>query len=166
MIYDVRIEPLPLMAMIDLKGGVEDIAPRLRRLGLAPPDANRASRSGALEVLRAAREHWLLRAPLEDEDRLLSALLEDVLASETLILPVSDAYAFFRIAGPDAREIMAIASPLQADACAFPADGATFTEAFNQKALVLQRPYGYDIAFERSYAQMAADYLSRINGGS
>ena len=165
MIYDVSIEPLPTMALIDLKGSAADIAPRLQRLVLCAPEASRVSRSGAVEVLRAAREHWLLRAPLEDEDRLLSALLEDTPAADTLVVAVSDAYAFFGIAGPHARAIMAIASPLHADPSAFPEDGATFTEAFGQKALVMRRPNGFDIAFERSYASMAADYFSRINGG-
>jgi len=164
-IYDVSIEPLPTMALIDLKGSASDIAPRLRRLGLSEPAPSRALRAGAVEVLRAAREHWLLRAPLEDEERLLSVLLEDAPAPDTLIVPVTDAYAFFGITGPHARQIMAIASPLHADPSAFPEDGATFTEAFGQKALVLRRPHGFQLACERSYAPMMADFFSRINGG-
>ncbi len=165
MIYDVCIDSLPTMALIDIKGNDSDIAPRLLRLGLCAPPASRWSRSGRLEVMRVGREHWLLRAPLEDEDQLLSTLLEDESAADTLVLPVSDAYVFFGITGPDARQIMSIASPLHADPSAFAEDGATFTEAFGQKALVMRRAQGFDIAFDRSYASMAADYFSRINGG-
>lgn len=165
MIYDVCIEPLPTMALIDIKGKSSDIAPRLLRLGLSEPAPSRALRAATVEVLRAAREHWLLRAPLEDEDRLLSSLLEDALAPDTLIVPVSDAYAFFGITGPHARQIMAIASPLNADPSVFPEDGATFTEAFGQKVLVLRRPDGFQLACERSYAPMMDDFFLRINGG-
>jgi sarcosine oxidase gamma subunit len=164
-IYDVCIEPLPTMALIDLKGSACDIAPRLQRLGLTEPAPSHALRADTVEVLRVAREHWLLRAPLQDEERLLSMLLEDAPAPDTLIVPVSDAYAFFGITGPHARQIMAIASPLNADPSAFPEDGATFTEAFGQKALVLGRPAGYQLAFERRYAPMMADFFLRINGG-
>jgi sarcosine oxidase gamma subunit len=164
-IYDVCIEPLPTMALIDLKGSACDIAPRLQRLGLTEPAPSHALRADTVEVLRVAREHWLLRAPLQDEECLLSALLEHEPAADTLVVPVSDAYAFFAITGPDARQIMAIASPLQADLSYFAENGATFTEAFGQKALVMRRSMGFDVAFERSYASMAAAFFSRINGG-
>ncbi len=163
MIYDVSIEPLPMVALVDLKGSAGDIAPRLRRLGLHQPAPGRASACGPVAVLRAAREHWLVRAPLDDEERLLATLLEDAAAAETLIVPVSDAYAFFGISGPHARQIMAIASPLDTDPSVFPADGATFTEAFGQKALVQRCATGFEIAFERSYASMVSDYFLRIN---
>ncbi len=164
MIYDASIKPLPTQAMIDLKGNADYFAVRLQRLGLSEPAPGRASSRGPLAVLRAAREHWLVRAPLDDEERLLAALLEDEAAADTLVVPVSDAYAFFGISGPDARQIMAIASPLDTDPAVFPADGACFTEAFGQKALVQRCSAGFEIAFERSYASMVSDYFSRING--
>ncbi len=165
MIYDVSINPLPMVALVDLKGSAGDIAPRLRRLGLWEPAPGRAAALGPIQVLRAAREHWLVRAPIEDEERLLSTLLEDAPAADTLVVPVSDAYAFFAISGPHARQVMAIASPLDTDPVVFPADGATFTEAFGQKALILRCAAGFEVAFERSYASMVSDYFSRINGG-
>ena len=166
MIYDVSIKPLPTVALVDLKGSARDISPRLQRLGLPEPAPGRAAALGAVAVVRAACEHWRVRGPLEDEERLLSTLLEDAAAADTLIVPVSDAYAFFGISGPHACQIMAIASPLDTDPAAFPADGATFTEAFGQKALVLRCISGFEVAFERSYAPMVSDYFSRITGGS
>lgn len=163
--YDVSIKPLPMLALVDLKGNAGDITPRLQRLGLSEPAPGRASAAGPVEALRVGRAHWLVRAPLEEEDRLLATLLEDTPEADTLVVPVSDAYAFFGISGPHARQLLAIASPLDTDPVAFPADGATFTEAFGQKALVMRRETGFEIAFERSYAPMVSDYFLRINGG-
>lgn len=165
MIYDVSIVPLPMQAVVDLKGDATGITSRLQRLGLSEPEPGHATTFGPVQVVRVGREHWLLRGPLEDEQRLLSTLQEGASPVDTLVLAVSDAYAFFGVAGPHARQIMAIASPLDTDTRAFPADGATFTEAFGQKALVLRNGSGFELAFERSYACMASDYFSRINGG-
>ena len=123
-----------------------------------------AASAGAVEVFHPGREHWLLRAPLEQEDALLFTLLEDQPLPGTLILALSDAYAFFDISGPQARQILAIASPLDTDPRAFPADGATITEAFGQKVLLIRSRTGFEIAVERSYAPMMTDYFSRING--
>ena len=165
MIYDVSIHILPSVAMLDLNGSVGDIAPRLLRLGLFEPAPGRMATAGPVEVLRAGREHWLVRAPLDDEARLMAGLLETPPEADTLVVPVSDAYVFFGISGPHARQVLAIASPLDTDPAAFPVDGATFTEAFGQKALVMRRGKGFEMAFERSYAPMVSDYFSRINGG-
>ncbi|MEO7243233.1 MAG: hypothetical protein ABIW85_10010 [Variovorax sp.] len=162
MIYDATIQPLPLAAMVDLKGPREDVLPRLARLGLAAPLPGRATRAGSFEACQPGREHWLVRAPLEQEQTLLALLLQDAPASATLIVLVSDMYADFSIAGPDARQILAIACPLDADPVAFPPDGATFTEAFGQRVLLLRREDGFELAVERSYAPMMADYFARI----
>lgn len=165
MAYQATTRNLPQCAVIDLKGSADDIAPRLQSLGLPTPVAGRAVRSGAMELLKAGPEHWLLLAPLDQEDRLLHALQANALAADSLVLGVSDLYQFFAIEGVDARQLVAVASPLDAGPVAFPADGATFTEAFGQRVLLLRRPQGFDLAVESSYASMFADYFSRINPG-
>ena len=62
--------------------------------------------------------------------------------------------------------MLAIASPLDAELAAFPEDGGTFTEAFGQKALVMRCTGGFELAFERSDANMVVDYFLRINGSA
>ena len=94
MIYDASIQPLKPMVLIDLEGGAGDIGPCLRRLGVPEPAAGRVTRAGPLEVLRAGREHWFVRGPLAEEDRLMSTLLEATPPPDTLIVAVSDAYVF------------------------------------------------------------------------
>ncbi|MBC7608657.1 MAG: hypothetical protein H7228_03630 [Polaromonas sp.] len=165
MIYDVLIRKLSVTAMLDIKGRLADIQPRLQRLGLTSPPPGRASSAYGVEVFCVAAEHWLVRAPLTDEDTILSSLLFKEPAPDTLILAVSDAYSFFEITGADARQVVVIASPLDVHATAFPEDGATFTEAFGQKALLVRKLSGFDLAVDSSLAPMMASYFSRITGG-
>ena len=163
MSYQASTRALPLRTVIDLKGDREDVLPRLLRLGLTDATPARRVGVGELELLRPGKEHWMLLAPLQDEDRLLNEIHATPPGADTLVLGVSDAYQFFAIDGPDARLLIAIASPLDVDLAQFPADGATFTEAFGQKALVMRRGDGFELAIERSYAPMLRDYFSRIN---
>lgn len=165
MAYDATVSPLPMAALLDLKGDPAAILPRLADLGLATAHAGRMTRSGALALLHPGRQHWLLLAPLAREDELLSALQPDAQQPDALVLAVSDAYAFFSITGPDADQILAIACPLDVDRSRFPDDGAVFTEVFGQKALLMRRGAGFELAVERSYAPMMRDYFSRINPG-
>lgn len=165
MAYQATTRALAQCAVIDLKGRHDDIAPRLQALGVPAAVTGRAVRHGTTELIQAGPAHWLLLAPLDQEDRLLHALQVNGLAADSLVLDVSDLYQFFAIEGADARQLVAVASPLDADPVALPAEGATFTEAFGQRVLLLRRPYGFDLAIERSYAPMLADYFSRINPG-
>ena len=164
MIYDCRIERPGLQGLIDLKGEAADVLARLQRLGLADPPAQRAAHAGALRVLRSAPSHWLLRAPLESEEGLLQSLLQPAPPPDTLIVPVSDAYAWFALRGPEARELMAVGCPLDLDAQAFAADGATFTEVFGLKTLLWRSAEGFELAVERSHDPLVADWFARIQG--
>lgn len=165
-IYDCRVQRMDLQTLIDLKGQANDVLPRLQSLGLADPPVQRVSASGSLRLLRPAPWHWLLRAPLEQEDALLNCLLKHApSADDTLIVPVSDAYTWFALQGGEARELMAVACPLDLDPNVFAADGATFTEAFGLKALLWRSVDGFELAVERSYGPMVADWLARIQGG-
>lgn len=166
MAYQASIQTLPPCAVIDLRGSADDIAPRLQALGLPASVAGRAVHSGTTELIKAGPEHWLLLAPLDQEDRLLHALQVATLAADSLVLGVSDLYQFFAIEGVDARQLLAVASPLDADPPAFPINGATFTEAFGLRVLLLRRPYGFDLAVERSYTPMLQEYFARINPGA
>jgi len=163
MAYQASTRALPLCTVIDLKGHRDDVVPRLQRLGLRDPAPGRRAGHGTLELLRVGNEQWWLLAPLPQEDRLLAAVLASPPAADTLVLAVSDAWQFFAIDGPDARQLIAIACPLDVDSAAFPTDGATFTEAFGQKALLMRRGDGFELAVERSYTPMLLDYFSRAN---
>jgi len=161
--YEVNIRRLDLSAMFDLQGPDTQVSRRLRARGLSlPKHPNTRCRSDAGEVYWIGRAHWLLRADIEREDELLNRLQPDTGSPDISLVLVSDVYAFFQVSGPDARQILAVASPLDTARSVFPDEGATFTEAFGLKALVIRRACGFELGFDRSYADMAADYLERV----
>lgn len=162
MTYDVRIERLPLSAVIDLKGPEEAARERAAALALPLPKiANTAATAEELALYWIGPEHWLLRAPLDREEALLAALQLDAVPETLSVVLASDSFAFFQITGPDARQVMAIASPLDTHERAFPENGVTFTEAFGLKALVVRQTQGFELAVEASYADFLEDFLRR-----
>jgi len=166
MIYHCTLERPGLPTLIDLKGEPADVLPRLHRLGLTDPPALCATRAGALRLLRPAPAHWLLCAPLETEEALLQQLLAPAPPLDTLIVPVSDAYAWFALCGPEAREFMAVGCPLDLEPQLFGPDAATFTEVFGLKTLLWRRADGFELAVERSHEALVADWFARIQGGA
>ena len=77
------------------------------------------------------------------------------------IVLVSDTLTFFRISGPDADQIIKIASPLDIHPTVFPCNGASYTQVFGIKGLVIRNTDGFEIAVESSYADMIDDFLRR-----
>ena len=106
-------------------------------------------------------EHWILRAPLDQEEALFAALKPDAAPADISIVHISDTLCFFEITGPDVQEVMAVATPLDLHAEVFPANGATFSEIFSVKALIIRIEGGFHLGVDRSYAPMIADYLAR-----
>ncbi|MEY4266638.1 MAG: hypothetical protein RIS90_1173 [Pseudomonadota bacterium] len=164
MIYNCHIQALAPQTVIDIKGEPVDVLPRLLRLALTDPPARRTAMAGDLRVLRPSPQHWLLLAPLASEDALLGQLDTPAPAADTLILSVSDAYQWFAISGPEAREVLSIGCPLDLDPGVFTADSATFTEMFALKTLLLADASGFLVAVDRSHAPMVADWFARIQG--
>ena len=164
MIYNCHIQALAPQTVIDIKGEPVDVLPRLLRLGLTDPPPLRAAVAGDLRVLRPSPHHWLLLAPLASEDPLLGQLNTPEPAADTMILSVSDAYQWFAISGPEAREVLAIGCPLDLDPGVFAYDSATFTEMFALKALLLADADSFVVAVDRSYAPMVVDWFARIQG--
>ena len=93
--------------------------------------------------------------------QLIEITRPDTAPLEISIVLVSDTLNFFHIEGPDAAQIVAIACPLDTHLSAFPSNGASYTEIFGIKGLLVRRSDGFDIAIESSFADMIADYLDR-----
>jgi len=160
--YDVAIQRLEQSTVLDLKGPETGIRDWIHDSRLAFPEAhNTASTSASTELYWVGPTHWQLRAPIEVETRWLKRLGPGGVPEELSIVLISDTLAFFRVSGPDASEILAIASPLDTHPSAFPSTGAAYTEAFGVKTLVVRRHDGFELAVDRSYADMTADCLGR-----
>lgn len=163
MSYEVTIRRREMSAVLDLKGRPEDIFPRLAGIGFSLTETpNTSSRAGDREFYWIGPEHGMLRAPIASEQSLLREMQANDVPPGISQVQVSDSYVFFEIFGPDATQVLAIASPLDTHPSVFPENGATFTEAFGLKALVIRREAGFELAVDRSFADMTEEYLERI----
>lgn len=164
--YDVSLSLLELQALFDIKGRIEHIRLYLGDFASSFPDSpNTFSIQESRTIYYLGPDQWLLRGSLKQESELLATLRPDGAPDDISIVLVSDMLAFFEIAGSQADEVMSIITPLDIHPSAFPADGATFTEAFGIKALVSRKVDGsgaYELAFDRSYQEMVSECLRRI----
>ena len=164
MAYDVIIERRGLQAVVDLQGEPAAIVDWVgAALPPLPEQPNTASEKNRLALYRVGRERWLLRADLDREDELLALTRPDAAPLDVSIVLVSDSLQFFTITGPDAGEIVAIGSPLDVHPSVFPANGATYTDLFGVRGLIVRRADGFEFAVERSFGDMIEDYLARAN---
>ncbi len=102
-----------------------------------------------------------MRADLDQEDRLMDFTRLERAPVHISIVLVSDTLTFFGISGPDADQIIKIASPLDIHPTVFPCDSSSYTEIFGIKGLVIRNNDGFEIAVESSYSDMIDDFLRR-----
>lgn len=149
--YDLTVTGPAMRTVIDLRLQLE--TPVLPPWPLRP---NSRSVAGGKSLLWLGPSHWLLVAPPEDEDALLTALPRD---GVTLW---SDSLLFLEIGGADAGVAMAIACPLDLHPSAFAKDDASWTDVFGTRALVLRAPDGWMLGVDPSHADYIVERLARI----
>lgn len=163
MSYDVTIRRREPAALLDLRGRPEEVAAAVARVGLGLPEQpNSRVGAGDLELLWLGPRRWLLAGPAADGEALAARLEPGHEQGRPSVVDITGALAGFAILGPDAATVLAVASPLDTHPAVFPGNGATFTDAFGIEALVVRRPGGFELAVERSFADMTADFLERI----
>ena len=114
------------------------ISLEISHLGLnLPKDANTASTSNGQHLCWIGINHWILLAPIDQESQLLDRLTPNDPSPDCRIVHVSDAYNIFTVVGKQADEILAIASPLDTRQTRFADGGATYTEFYGIRALVV-----------------------------
>ena len=160
MTYDVKIERKLLNALFDIKGSIEEVKSHLKKhIKSIPIKPNSCISQGNLKILYVGPNHWILMAPITEEQHLVSTLRPyDCPASISIVL-ISDTMTFFYIHGPNAFDIMSIASPLNLNKDSFTSESATFSEIFGLKALILRHGDGYQFAVDQSFGSMVSDYL-------
>lgn len=160
--YDADILRIGARALFDLKGGQKELAKWAGDvLPAFPKQPNTMTTADSIQLAHVGRDHWLVLADLEHEERLESSLNPTNAPVDISIVKISDTQCFFAITGADADQIMSIASPLDIHAHAFPKNGATFTQAFGLKSLIIRQTDGYWLAVEQSFGDMMQDYFSR-----
>ncbi len=162
MAYNAKISRVGAMTLFDLKGKQTALAGWAgEALPPFPNTPNTSASKDEMELLFIGPDHWLLHAPLGREAELETVLTPTEAPPEISIVRISDTQTFFSITGPDAEQIISIASPLDAHLSVFPENGATFTEAFGLKALILRKRDGFSLSVEQSFGDMVEDYLER-----
>ena len=160
--YDVKFKRLETQAIFDLKGPREELSTWAgEALPVFPERPNSRTKADGTALMYIGPNRWLLRADLKKEEALDAALRPAESPPEISIVRVSDTLAWFRITGPDAAEVMAVACPMDLHDSRFGPDGASYTEAFGLKALVTRCEGGFDLAVEQSFGPMVTDCLAR-----
>ena len=160
MTYDVKIQRSLLNALFDIKGSLRDVKSHLKEyINSFPIEPNSYISQGNWKILYVGPNHWILMAPIAEEQQLVSSLRPyDCPASISIVL-ISDTLTFFYIDGPNAFDIMSIASPLNLNIDAFTPETATFSEIFGLKALIFRYGDGYQFAVDPSFGDMVSNYL-------
>ncbi|NKB63467.1 MAG: sarcosine oxidase subunit gamma [Gammaproteobacteria bacterium] len=161
--YDVNIKRLEVSTLIDLQGDPAIITHWIGNdLPPFPERPNTATNAKDISIYWVGSSRWLLRADVLKEQELLSRLRLAETPTEISLVQVSDTLQFFSIKGPDAREIISIASAIDHHPSVFPFNGASYTEIFGMKGLLIRKGEGFEIGVERSYGDMVEDFLLRI----
>lgn len=162
MTYAVQIRDVGLCALIDLQGSPDAIQDWLATpFPVLPTYPNTAVTHQRLSLYWLAPERWLLRAPIDFEDRLLAIARPHLAPIDISAVVVSDTLRFFRLDGVDACQIVSIASSIDTHPRRFPENGVTYTEAFGIKALLIRTETGFELAVDSSFAAMIEDCLNR-----
>ncbi len=162
--YDVTFTRLETQALFDLKGRREAVQEWAgEALPACPDQPNSKTEAGGATLMFIGPDHWLLRADLTREAALEATLRPAEAPPEMSIVRVSDTLAFFRVIGPEASEILAIACPMDLHESRFGPDTASFTEAFGIKALVTRCEGGFEVGVEQSFGPMMLDCLTRAS---
>jgi heterotetrameric sarcosine oxidase gamma subunit len=166
MSYQTTIEKQGLSAIFDIKGNISAVSQRISHLGISMPTiANTASSSNGQHLCWIGEEHWIVMAPADHENQLLDSLAPNDSGLDCRIVLVSDFYSIFTVTGKQADDIIAIASPLDIRPTKFADNGATYSELFGIRALIVRRSDGYIIAVERSYGDMITAYFDKVMTG-
>ncbi len=117
---------------------------------------------GTTEIIHVGREHWLVCAPLSEEANLIGRFRKLELPDSVSLVEVSDSLRFFSFGGSDLYERLSRMTSLDVRNMHMP--GATLTEAFGLKVLLVRRLDQFELGFDSSYARMIEEVLK--NSGS
>lgn len=169
--YHVTLERRKLCTVVELQGPLQEVAEISGLLAVkfpSTPNTYEKSPDNSQTLYWIGPQRWLLRAELDQEADLKRKLSELELPDAVSAALISDSLSFFKITGVDASAVISIASPMDVHPSVFPANGASYTEAFGLKALVIRCDHelnnGFEVVVERSYGDMLNDYFQRAIG--
>ncbi len=158
---------LPLNGKINLRGNPDNAAfieGVENALGLAlPPVANAVTSSTDLRIFWLGPDEWLIHLPLEAVNEKIHALREALVNQHVAITEVSDYFSVLELSGPQAREILASASPFDTRPQHFKTGQCTQTRFGHASILLwpLDKTPGFGLQIRWSYAQYIHQYLTQ-----
>ena len=98
MSYNVKIVRENLSALFDLKGEKSEMREYLQNFyGPIPLTPNTCNSNGAWKLMYVGPKHWILKAPIDDEEKLVSLLRPDNAPKSLSIVLISDTLTFFSL---------------------------------------------------------------------
>ena len=158
---------VPLNGKINLRGNPENAAfikGVESALGLVlPPAANTVTHSADLRIFWLGPDEWLIHLPLEAVDEKISALRDALIDQYAAITEVTDYFSVLKLSGPQAREIIASASPFDTRPKHFKTGQCAQTRFGHASILLwpLEDMLAYGLQVRWSYAQYAYNYLTQ-----
>ena len=163
-LYQVSLLGPDRMAVFDIKGAQAEFSERFSRGVIPdwPPSFNSITQSADQTLAWIGNDHWLLIAPIEAEAKIAALIGAEKVTANHSMLIVSDAYEFYSIIGPDAHQILSMASTLDIHDSVFLKNAGCFTEFFDVKAFICRIEDGFRIAVDRSYSKFIHDCIAQI----
>lgn len=157
---------IPLNGKINLRGNPDDPAflqAIESRLGIGLPiEANTLTASDGKCVFWLGPDEWLIHLPLEKLEDMMQSLRAALTDQHHALTDVSDYYSVVQLSGPQARQVVRSASPLDIRAQNFK-QGQCAQTLFGHASILIwpidQIP-SYGVQVRWSYAQYLYDYLA------
>jgi len=160
----LSIAEVPFLAQInvrlDPKGSAAD--PVTAALGVALPTAPGITRSGELSVVWLGPDEWLIIGPPGTEGELTSRLRSSAGAAHVSVVDVSAQRTTLLVAGPRARDLLALGCALDLHPRSF-GEGSCAQTMLAQAPIILVgrdlRPPAFWVLVRASFAAYLADWL-------
>lgn len=162
-----RLFEQSLSGKINIRGNEED--PQFstateKILGISlPTKANTVSSSAKKSIFWLGPDEWLVHLPLEETHATLQDMREAMADQRHALTDVSDYYTVIELAGPQARSVLASASPFDTREDRFKPGDCAQTRFGHASILlwVLNEKPAYALQVRWSYAQYVYDYLAQ-----
>jgi len=159
----VRLAERTDVGKIDLRGDPADRA-FMAAIGrcldmVLPTEPNTTTSKGQVTALWLGPDEWLLTCPAADTEVFMNALAEALDGVHAALTEITDGQVVIRLAGPDAREVLAKGCPLDVHRRAF-TTGAAARSTLAQASVLIhlvqdgpERGPVFDLHVARSFAR-------------
>lgn len=164
---DHTLSEAPLNGKINLRGNKDNpefVQVIENLLGLSLPlETNTVSSSFEQLIFWLGPDEWLIHLPLNELEKKISALHETFADQHVALTDVSDYFSVLHLSGPQAREVIASASPFDTRTHHFK-PGLCAQTCFGHASILLwplDDAPTFGLQMRWSYAQYVYDYLTQ-----